>query len=345
MPQPFQEPPIPCATGPSPVCRHLRPSPSIFQRWTAGFFLGLMNVVLKKSGQPEVALTALLQFSRRLCGMQTRYQKAGSLIWPYLEGGRGIPVVLLHGYGADKDRFGTLVPFLRRSFQVIIPDLPGFGDHLPDWSLSYDIDAQVDRLEEFIRALGLNRFHLMGLSLGGYLAARYTVRFAHRILSLALMDSAGFSSAVPSDAVRLFEARGRNIFLYANEQEMEELFQFLFYRPVQLPPAVRAYWTRQGLAHSAWRRKIFDDLMAGGVNLMDEQAHGIKAPTLIVWGAQDRICHVSAVDGILAAVENCRACIIQRCGHVPIIEYPGLFRRIYLDFLEDLQQVPRRSTQ
>lgn len=299
-----------------------------------GLGLEVFNAVLKKSRKPESAVARMLKVNRRLCGVQIHYQKTGGLIWPYLEGGRGVPVVLLHGFGADKDRFGPLVPFLRRRFRVVIPDLPGFGEHQSDWSLAYDIHSQVERLEDFIRAVGLDQFHLMGLSLGGYVAACYTVRFAHRILSLALMDSAGFNSALPSDAMRLFESQGRNIFLYTNEREMEELFRFLSYWPIRLPQAVRNYWLQQGLEQNAWRRKLFDDLMSGGANHLDDLAHLIKAPTLVIWGAEDRICHVSAVDRILATIENCRAYIIHNCGHLPIIEYPGLFGRIYLGFLK-----------
>ena len=320
-------------TGRQCRCFHLRPRSSEFQQRMLSLLLVTVDTVFKLSPRPEIAAARLLQLNRWICGLQTHYLKAGGLYWPYLEGGRGLPVVLLHGFGADKDRFGSLVPFLRRRFRVIIPDLPGFGEHRRDWSLAYDIHAQVQRLEEFIGAIGLKRFHLMGLSLGGYVAARYTVRYAQRIMSLALMDSAGFSSVIPSAAMRLFESSGHNIFLYTNEGEMDLLFRFLLHRPIKLPPALRNYWLQQGRDQHAWRRKLFDDLFNGGLDLMDALAPQIKVPTLIIWGADDRICHVSAVARILAAVENSRAYIIHNCGHLPLVEYPRLFRRIYLGFL------------
>lgn len=278
-------------------------------------------------------MTWLQRLGRWLCGMRIHFLKAGDIIWPYLDGGKGFPVVLLHGYGADKDRFGSLVPFLRGCHRVIIPDIPGFGEHLPDGSLSYGIHDQVGRLDEFLRAMGLQRFHLMGLSLGGYLAGVYAARFPQQVCTLALMDSAGFASPVPSDARRLFESVGRNIFLYSNEREMQALIDFLLYRPIKLPMALRSYWTRQGLSRQAWRAKLFEDFMAGGIHDLDRLAPSIQAPTLVIWGADDRICHVSAVNRVLALIKNCRAYIIHGCGHIPMIEYPVLFRRLYLDFL------------
>jgi abhydrolase domain-containing protein 6 len=323
------------ASSQRPGCCHLTPGSSLAQCWTADLLLQGLNFLLNRSERPDVLMGKLQYLNRKLCGVQTRYQESGDFIWPYLYGGQGFPVVLLHGFGADKDRFGSLVPFLRRSFQVIIPDIPGFGDHAPNWSLSYGIEDQVERLDGFVRSIGLPRFHLMGLSLGGYLAGCYAARFPERVSTLALMDSAGFSAPVPSDAQRLFESRSRNIFLYSNEPELLELMDYLLYRPIRLPPAVRRHWIGQGLAQRPWREKLFADLMTGGLDRMDSLAGAIKAPTLVIWGAQDRICHVCAVDRILSLVEDCRAFIIHRCGHIPMIEYPFLFRKIYLGFLRE----------
>ena len=324
---------VPVASSAGPRCFHLRPRPPFFQRRIAGLLLAGWDSVLKRSAPPAVWMTRLVHMNRRLCGMRTRYLKSDDFLWPYLDGGRGAPVVLLHGYGADKDRFGSLVPFLRRRHRVIIPDIPGFGEHPPDWSLSYGIHAQVRRLDGFLRAVGLRRFHLLGLSLGGYLAGVYAARFPRRVYTLALMDSAGFTSPIASDAQRLFASEGRNIFLYSNEREMQSLTDFLLYHPIKLPAALLNYWTRQGLSRKAWRAKLFDDLMVGGLSELDRLAPAIQAPTLVIWGADDRICHVSAVDRILSLIRNCRSYVIHRCGHIPMVEYPALFRRLYMDFL------------
>jgi abhydrolase domain-containing protein 6 len=319
--------------SPGPPCVHLMPRPPLFQRRIAALLLEGWDLVLKRSAQPAALMTRLQYLNRWLSGMRVRYRKSGGAMWPYLDGGKGFAVVLLHGYGADKDRFGSLVPFLRRSHRVIIPDIPGFGEHAPDWSAFYGIDDQVERLHGFLGAIGLRHFHLLGLSLGGYLAGVYAARFPEQVGTLALMDSAGFSTPVPSDAQRRFETEGRNVFLYSDERELQALMDYLLYRPIKLPVALRSYWTRQGLARQAWRAKLFDDLVTGGMFGLDRLAPSIKAPTLVVWGAEDRICHVSAVDRILALIKNCRACIIHGCGHIPMVEYPVLFRRLYLDFL------------
>jgi abhydrolase domain-containing protein 6 len=328
-------PDMPVFSSRGPKCIHLRPRPSIHQRRILLLLLGGFDFLLRRSARPGRLLIRLQHMSRWMSGMRTRRMKSGNIIWPYLDGGKGVPVVLLHGYGADKDRFGSLVPFLRKYHRVIIPDIPGFGDHPPDWSLSYGIDDQVERLHGFLGALGLHRFHILGLSLGGYMAGVYAARFPRQIRTLALMDSAGFRASVASDAQRLFESGGRNIFLYSNERELQDLMDFLLFHPIKLPMGLRRYWTRQGLSRKAWRTKLFDDFLSGGVDRLDQLAPSIQAPTLVVWGSDDRICHVSVVARILSLIENCRAYIIHGCGHIPMVEYPVLFRRLYQDFLRN----------
>ena len=116
---------------------------------------------------------------------------------------------------------------------------------------------------------------------------------------------------------------------------MRVLLDFLLYHPIRLPETLLSCWARRGLSRQAWRAKLFDDLLAGGFYELDRFAPSIQAPTLVIWGGDDRICHVSAVARILSLVGNCRACIIHGCGHIPMVEYPALFRRLYLDFLRE----------
>lgn len=319
-----------------PECRHLAPRPHPVQHWMLRLFMQGLNLMLTTARNPDKAIDAVIRLNRRVCGVRLKSRKAGSMLWPFLEGGTGEPILLLHGFGADKDRFGSLVSYLRISRKVVIPDLPGFGDHLPDWSVSYGIEDQVRRLETFVNLRSAVQYHLMGISLGGYLAAYFTVRNPHLVKSLCLMSSAGFSSPVVSDAWSLYLKRGRNIFLCTTAQDVQDQMDYLLHRPVKLPGAVKRYWARRGAELLAWRRKLFDDLMAGGVARMDDLAQHIKVPTLVLWGAQDRVMHVSTVGNIVSKIANCRAYIIHACGHLPIIEHPVLSRKLYMDFLDRL---------
>jgi len=305
----------------------------MLQRGLMPFSINALNLMLKMSQDPDGVIAFGKRLNRRLCGLRLRKIKVADRVWPYLEGGRGDSLVLLHGFGADKDRFGSFLPMMGRHYHLVVPDLPGFGEQQPIWSTSYDIISQVRRLERFIEAAGPERFHLMGISLGGYMAAYYAARNTDRVRSLCLMNSAGFSSLVSGDAIRLFQTHGQNVFLPTDGAALQLLVDFLLYRSIKLPGTFKRYWLEQALDLQTWRKKLLEDLLAGGIYLMDFLAGRIVAPTLVVWGAEDRICHVSTVDNIMALIENCQSVILHGCGHIPIFEYPSLSAKLYRDFL------------
>jgi pimeloyl-ACP methyl ester carboxylesterase len=334
---PFDMPPkrlgMPLDDG-SGRLRYLRPSAHRLEWWAALLAVRLADIALAFATDSERTLSNALATLRRIGGMHLRHVSAGGIAWPYLVGGSGEPVVLLHGYGADKDRFGSLAPFLRRRHRVVIPDLPGFGDHNARADLDYGITSQVLRLDDFVRAVGLTRFHLFGISLGGYAAALYAARFPQKTLSLALMDPAGLTAPEPSHAMQFFEQTGRNIFLCTHPEDVQVLTDFLIHRPFVLPARIKRYWALWGRTHLAWRQKLFNDLVEGGLSLLDEWAVKITAPTLILWGAQDRICHVSSAKALCELIPDCRAYVFHACGHMPLFEYPAACRDLYGTFLQ-----------
>jgi pimeloyl-ACP methyl ester carboxylesterase len=316
-------------------CTVVRPGRVRLRRLILRCGIRLLDALLLIAPNPDAAIARLVGLNRMACGLQCLYRKVDGAVWPYLQGGgRGEPVVLLHGFGATKDNMIPLAHALCRSpCRVVIPDLPGFGDHTPDWSAVYDVESQALRLERFIDSLGLGRAHLIGVSLGGYVAAWYAARFSERIRSLCLMDGAGFGSPVASDAMALYDRAGRNVFLYSSPEAFEIFMGFLVHRFPGMPGRLTRHWARWGIERLEWRRKLFDDLVRGGLYMLDGMAGRITAPTLVLWGMQDRICHVSAVSTALERIGDCRAYIFDPCGHLPMIEYPRLSRSIVAGFL------------
>lgn len=82
--------------------------PSLARRGVLQLLLNGLNLMMNASGNPQKVEHSFANLNRKLFGMKIRHQKVGRRIWPYLEGGTGEYVVLLHGFGADKDRLGVL---------------------------------------------------------------------------------------------------------------------------------------------------------------------------------------------------------------------------------------------
>lgn len=338
-----ERPPDAPADGSGSFCRSMRPPVSRLEWWGMRLALHLIEIALACSRDPAQAMAGATAVMRRVTRMRLRHINAAGLRWPYLDGGCGETIVLLHGYGADKDRFGSLTPYLRRRYRLVIPDLPGFGEHAALGHLDYGITAQVERLDAFIRGVGLKRFHLFGISLGGYAAALYAARFPGKVVSLGLMAPAGITAPQSSDALRFFEQTDRNIFLSTSTEAVDELIDFLIHRPFALPMRLKRYWAWCGRENLAWRQKIFDDLVAGGLNRLDDRAAKIQAPTLLLWGADDRICHVSSIQVLLRLIPDCRAYVFQSCGHIPLVEYPEACRVLYRRFVEKVARDPAQA--
>ena len=164
---------------------------------------------------PE-AFTALgLLLERRRSGLRTRHAMVDGFDIPYLEGGTGEVLLLIHGFGGDKDNFTRIARFLTPHYHVLIPDLPGFGDASRDPAASYGMADQVARVHGLLTQLGIARCHIGGNSMGGFIAAQFAVPYGHMVQSLWLLDPAGTAASHSSPTMLHYQATGENPLLVA----------------------------------------------------------------------------------------------------------------------------------
>ncbi|MCP3952871.1 MAG: alpha/beta hydrolase, partial [Desulfobacterales bacterium] len=108
----------------------------------------------------------------------------------YLEGGQGDTLLLLHGFGANKDNWTRIGKHLTPHFRVIAPDLPGFGESGKNPDGDYSISAQARFVKDFVQALGIKSFHIGGSSMGGNIAGAYASSNPETLKSLLLICDA-----------------------------------------------------------------------------------------------------------------------------------------------------------
>src|SRR5256885_1209839 len=111
---------------------------------------------------PARTAAALISFGRRAAGLRTRSVDIPGFRIVFAEGGRGEPLVLLHGIGGDKDNWTYVSLFLRRRYRLIVPDLPGFGESSKLPGAGYGIEQQGERLHSFLQRIGIARAHFGG---------------------------------------------------------------------------------------------------------------------------------------------------------------------------------------
>ena len=282
-------------------------------------------------------LESVLRLFRWRAGLRMRHVQVDDHRWVYLEGGKGEAMLFVPGFGMEKDGWGAfLIPF-SKSYRLVVPDLPGFGEssHVP--SASYDVPSQVKRLHRFVETAELPSFHMVGISLGGYISGYYASEYPEKVKSLALMDTAGVESRIPSYAMQLYSREGKIVLLYKTVEEFDALMGSLFYRPPPIPVPFKKYFANRGACNYPFHEKILRDLEHRGMNLLETRLPKISARTLVIWGENDLIVHVSSVEKIQKGISNSRVVIVKNCGHVPFFEKRKETVRAYKAFLRTLQ--------
>ena len=253
--------------------------------------------------------------------------------WVYLEGGKGDTILFVHGFGMEKDGWGLFPKAFTGSYRLILPDLPGFGENSRLESAPYDVASQAKRLNRFAESLGLDRFHLAGSSMGGYIAGFYASEYPEKVKSLALFNPAGVNSPVQNDMWRRYAETGEIALVYRTKEGFEDILRLLFYRPPPVPGALKTYFAELGASNYVFYRKVLRDLEQGGRYQLDARLPRVEARTLVVWGANDRILHVSGAESFRKGLKDVKVVILDDCGHAPFFEKRKETIKAYQDFL------------
>ncbi len=230
-----------------------------------------------------------------------------------MRGGAGSPMLMLHGGGGAGIWLPCMAEFANR-FDVLAPEHPGFGaSDTPEW-----LDTISDLANfylDFLDQLDLKGVHLVGSSLGGWIAADLAVRNSARLASLTLVGAAGIyvqgveqvDSCLSSD-----EQRIRELFY---DQELAEAVVCSMERPEQEDAALK---NRATAAKLAWQPRNYDPHLY-------KWLRRIKVPTLLIWGEHDRLFPKDYAFAYQRLIPGSKAVIIPDCGHLPHVEKSDAF--------------------
>jgi pimeloyl-ACP methyl ester carboxylesterase len=279
---------------------------------------------------PENAGRLLVNMQRAQAGLDRKeIQLAGNLHYVYLEGGKGEPLMLLHGFGADKDNFTPVAAYLTTRYRVIIPDHIGFGESSHPVDADYSPPEQARRLRAFAHALGVTSFHMGGSSMGGHIAMTYAALYPEEVKSLWLLDPAGVWSAPKSDALTTMETTGQNPLLIRKEEDLVTLFQLAMSSPPYIPRPILNMLARQRIKNYELEQRIFKEMVTDSV---EQRITGLPTPALIVWGSEDRLLNVETSKILNKLMPRSQVIVMQNIGHLPMIENPKQSAQDYLRF-------------
>lgn len=285
---------------------------------------------------PPALMASARLVETHLAGLGSQVVTAGELDFAYYDGGPklGETIVMVHGFGADKDNWLRMARHFSSRYHVVVPDLPGFGESSRPTG-SYDVGTQAERLADFIQALGVGKVHLVGNSMGGHIVALYAARYPDRVRSLALFDNAGVTASHKSELFDLLEQGRPNPLVVTRVSDYGRLMDFVFVDPPILPAPLKRYLADRAIANQVHYEAVFQQLVQRYIPLEPELPK-IQAPTLLLWGDKDRVLDVSSLDVMKPLIPHASTVVMKDCGHAPMIERPAETARHYQAFLDGL---------
>lgn len=248
--------------------------------------------------------------------------QVGDLDVAYRRKGTGEPVLFLHGAGSTR----MWLPFYERlsqSVDLIAPEHPGFGDTaFPDWLDGFD--DVVLHYRDLLDALELDRVHLVGFSLGGWIASDLAVFFPERLKSLTLITPIGIN--IPeAPRADLFAMPPENIAGLLFNGDVEPYLDFLP-DPMSLDEIVHAYGELGTFARLTWTPRYDPKL--------ERRLAGVDVPTLVLGAEDDRIVPNVYADRFAELLPNARLERVPGTGHGLIIQEPDRAADVILGFIE-----------
>ena len=284
---------------------------------------------------PQTAVELAQALERGRAGLTEHQVQVGEFNIHYLSGGEGETLLLLHGFGADKDNWTRIAADLTPQYRVIAPDLPGFGVSDHPQGVDYRAATQAQRVHDFVQKLDLGKVHIAGNSMGGAIAGAYAAAYPDETRSLWLLAPAAVVSAPVSELRARIGAGKKNPLLPSTHEEYYALLGFVFEEEPFIPAPLKFVLAERAIERNPLLTDIFFQISSDDLALEQALASS-PVPTLILWGKQDRLLHVGGAAILNNAIPSSKMVIMDETGHAPMIERPHQSAEAFKAFQQNL---------
>ena len=239
----------------------------------------------------------------------------------YLEGGNptGAPLLLVHGFGGNKDNFTRIARQLG-DYHIIIPDLLGFGDSSKPASADYHLDAQAKRLHELLQAKNLaSAIHIGGNSMGGGISVAYAAMYPETVKSVWLLDSGGFWSEDMREEFKDFDPENNPLVIRTTEDYFK-FYKLVMNKPPYIPKTIQAVFAQENINNQKLQAQILKQIIDDDVSERAKTIAKYHIPTLIVWGTEDKILRPDTAQIMTELMPQAKLIMMPDVGHVPMVE-------------------------
>lgn len=285
---------------------------------------------------------------RTWAGLSTKRIQAGDVDWAYSEGGNpnNPTLLLIHGFGGSRDNWNRVAHHLTPYYHVVVPDLPGSGDS----KIAADYDLQpatmTESLRRFTEALKIEKnLNVAGHSMGGAIAGLYTSLYFTETQSLLLVDPAGVFATAKSPFIK--DPTLLRQLVVQKPGDLAKVLKIAMQDPPFIPSDLLVGQEKIMIDHAPTMNKLLEKLIMLNQSYTPDTfatvVKSIEAPTLVIWGKEDKIIDVGVVPELMGLLKDKRpAVIIDGVGHTPILEAEQLVVQAYLPFLKKAIATPNK---
>ena len=247
-------------------------------------------------------------------------------ILPHIRAGKGEPLVLVHGYLGGAEQWQSQINYFSQFFDVIAPNLPGFGSamHLQGHDR---IEDMADSVLQLLNDLEIKNFMLLGHSMGGMIVQNIAYKQASRIKKLVL-NGTGSLGMMPNRFEPIAKSKER----LAEEGVAKTIER------------IAATWFVDGAEHSGHKLLVDVGIKANHQAAMDgldamanwdgrDKLKELTMPTLILWSDEDKSYRWLQVEYLWENLPNCRLAVIPKASHAAQLEKPEIYLKLLEDFL------------
>ncbi len=244
-------------------------------------------------------------------------------------GDGGMPIILLHGWGIDSDKYSKTAWQLflqttnyKQQITIFAPDLPGFGksDNPPE---AWGVSDYAEWLKNFVSTINLSSFILIGHSFGGRIAVKFAAKYPEKLRVLILTGSAGVKHPLTVKQ-KLFYALakiGKAIFSLPLINSLEKPAKKLLYKVAR----EKDYYRAQGVTKETFRKVIDEDLTP--------YLEDIKIPALLIWGQNDCSTPLGDAYIMMDKIKGSELKIVENSNHSLPYQKPEEFAKIVAEFI------------
>lgn len=278
--------------------------------------------------QPRQLIRAEYARQRRRLRLQVHRALIDGLRWCWTEragtDAAAPTLVMLHGYTGSKENWYRLVPELDARYALVMPDLPGWGDSERIANADHGFVAEAAHVAAFLRHLDAGPVVLLGHSMGGGIAALVAAKYPDLVARVGLLDAAGVHFEDNDFGLAVLD--GQNPFGVEDAASLERYMSVLFHVRAARPPMPwpgSIAFVRHRRAEAAFEQSVLERIGRSDERLAPgDAAADIRQPAVLIWGAHDAVIDPSAMALYAARMPQARQCLLDRSGHMTLMEQP-----------------------